>query len=442
MKNYSLKIKMAFSVASLAFLLFLGACSSDEPMLTQSEALPAVKSSIRSVEDACDIAIAFLSADTETPQSRSIADIENVKVGYSNNSRNSADTLFYSVNLSNAGGFVLVSAPKSAEPVLAYVEAGSYDPAETSDNPGFNLFIEKSKEYINYASAFGITLPGDGDIEPIMKPYTIVRSADPKLRVKWGQSYPEGLYCPNGLSGCVQTAMAQIFSYFEEPKSIELTYPGHDIGRVELNWSEIKKHLTSCNNDFFSLREHLESCEATDESHKALAYLCRELGYRNNAQYLTWEKDGVLGTSAYSETANSLYKKLLPSRSVTAFSSFGSSCFDNLILTMKSNKAVAHFRGSDISGDGGHAWVCEGGRHYEYHTQAILLNGKEDVRNTYYFYFNWGWDGDYNGYFLGGVYDKSQGIQESEIPDPKNPLYPRSRSRSDYSKDVYYYMIY
>lgn len=43
MKNYSLKIKMAFSVASLAFLLFLGACSSDEPATGGSTTVTAPK---------------------------------------------------------------------------------------------------------------------------------------------------------------------------------------------------------------------------------------------------------------------------------------------------------------------------------------------------------------------------------------------------------------
>lgn len=186
----------------------------------------------------------------------------------------------------------------------------------------------------------------------------------------------------------------------------------------------------------------LENCEATDESHKALAYLCRELGHRNNAEYLTLEKDGALGTAASSEVANSLYKILLPSRNVMGYKPFNYTCFNNLILNMVSAKAVAHFRGSDYS-TGGHAWVCEGGRHYEYHTACYFTNGEEDVRNTYYFYFNWGWNGDFNGYFLGDVYDPSQAISEEDLPPIPNDLLPfKPINRSGYSKDVYYYMIY
>lgn len=436
MKNFSLKPKVAFIGAFLASALLLPACSGDEPVSTPVEPVSA-KSDIRSVEEACDIAIAFLSADSDAPQSRSASDIDNVKVGYGTNSRNSTDTLFYSVNLSDNEGFVIVSAPKAAVPVLAYVEAGSYDPAETTDNPGFNLFIEKSKEYTTNASITIDTI----DIKPYKKPYTVVREARPRLKVEWGQYYPEGTLCSNGLCGCVQTAMAQVFSYFEEPTSIELTYPGHDIDRVQLNWSEIKKHRVSCKNNIDSVRTHLEDCEATEQSHKALAYLCRELGHRNHAEYKTLEKDGILRTSAYSIDANQLYKRLLPSRTVTAYTSFGSTYFNTLISNMSSYGAVAHFRGKD-SQNKGHAWICDGGKHYEYHTRAFLLNGQEDVRNTYYFHFNWGWNGDSTGYFLGDVYDTTKGLKENEIPAPVNPCLPYPLSRNDYSTDVYFYMIY
>lgn len=436
MKNSSLKPKVAFIGAFLASALLLSACSGDEPVSTPVEQVSvSAKSDIRSVEEACDIAIAFLSADSDALQSRSVSDIDNVKVGYGTNSRNSTDTLFYSVNLSDNEGFVIVSAPKAAVPVLAYVEAGSYDPAETTDNPGFNLFIEKSKEYTTNASITIDTI----DIKPYKKPYTVVREAKPRLKVEWGQSYPEGILCPNGLCGCDQTAMAQVFSYFEQPTSIELTYPGHDVDRVQLNWSEIKKHRVSCYNEFFSLRTHMENCNATQESHNALAYLCRELGHRNNAEYK--DNNGFPETYTLTDAVYSLYKTLLPSKTFTPFTSFSATYFNRLISNMKTYGAVAIFRGSTDQ-DKGHSWICDGGKHYEYHTQAILLNGKEDIRNTYYFHFNWGECGDSNGYFLGDVYDPDQVLQEDEIPAPVNPTLPLSISRSGYSKDVHFYMIY
>lgn len=263
-------------------LITLSACSSNEPVAPSTPLTPSEKSDIRSVDDACNIALAFLEAGNDISASRSEDAIANVKIGYGPTSRSgAADTLFYSVNLANDGGFVLVSAPTATEPVLAYVENGSYDPAQTTDNPGFNLFIEKSKEYISISSIE----PGTpGGPVPVKKPYTLVRDVKPRVNVEWGQRYPEGTFCSNGRSGCVQTAIAQILSFFEKPSSIDLTFPEHDRDNVKLNWPEIKKHSISQDEESF-YNNHWDKCEASEESHKALAYLCRELGYRNNADY-------------------------------------------------------------------------------------------------------------------------------------------------------------
>lgn len=422
-------LKSAIAAIGAFSLITFWACSSDEPAVPSTPA-SSEKSEIRSVEDACNLALAFLEAGNDIPASRSASAIDNVKVGYGVSSRSgAADTLFYSVNLSNNEGFVLVSAPVAAEPVLAYVENGSYDPAQITDNPGFNMFIEKSKEYISISS---IEPGSPGGPVPVKKPYTLVKNAEPKLTTKWGQNFPEGKMFANGISGCVQTAMAQILSYFEQPTSLKLTYPGHDKYSIDLNWLDIKKHRTSFPNEFL-YSSHLQNCEASEESHDALSYLCKELKYRNNT-------DSLSGSSAFSFQANLTYKTLLPNKTITPYSSFSEDCFNTLITYMISNKAVAHFRGEEWLDDkiNAHAWVCEGGRHYEYHTEMYFANGEEDVRNTYYFYFNWGWNGALNGYFLGNVYDTTKGLQKDELP----PYGVQLSSRADLSKLVYYFMIY
>lgn len=422
-------LKVAAATLGAFSLISLSACSSEEPAVSSTPPT-SEKSDIRSVEDACNIALAFLEAGNDISASRSEDAIANVKIGYGATSRSgAADTLFYSVNLANDGGFVLVSAPTAAEPVLAYVENGSYDPAQTTDNPGFNMFIEKSKEYISISS---IEPGSPGGPVPVKKPYTLVRNADPKLNIKWGQYFPEGKLFDNGICGCVHTAMAQILSYFEQPTSLKLTYPGHDKNSIDLNWLDIKKHKTSFPNEFL-YRSHLQDCEASEESHDALSYLCKELRYRNNT-------DSLSGSAAFSFQANLTYKTLLPNKTVTPYSSFSEDCFSTLISCMVSNKAVAHFRGEEWLDDkiNAHAWVCEGGRHYEYHSEIYFANGEEDVRNTYYFYFNWGWNGALNGYFLGNVYDTTKGVQKDELP----PYGVQFSSRAVLSKLVYYFMIY
>ncbi len=422
-------LKSALATLGALFLITLSACSSEEPAVSSTPPT-SVKSDIRSVEDACNIALAFLEAGNDISASRSEGVIANVKIGYGATSRSgAADTLFYSVNLANDGGFVLVSAPTAAEPVLAYVENGSYDPAQTTDNPGFNMFIEKSKEYTSLAAAIG---PGEG--VPVKLPYyKIIKNVAPQLKVEWGQQYPEGIFCSNGYSGCVQTAMVQILSYLEQPTSIQLTYPECDRTFINLNWEEIKKHKVSYS-DPSLYNTHLLTCDASEENHRALSYLCRELGYRNRANY--WPDSAGTGTSI--EPAHSLFKTLLPTKNISENSEFDSNNFDILMSKMTSNHAVAFFSGlNEVNVRDGHAWVCEGGRHYEYHTEIYFANGEEDVRDVYYFYFNWGNNGKKNGYCLGNVYDPNKTLKESELPRPTLPL-----SRANYSDFVHYFTIY
>ena len=133
-----------------------------------------------------------------------------------------------------------------------------------------------------------------------------------KVNVKWGQRYPEGYFCPNKISGCVQTAMAQIMSYLKLPTSISLTYPERDMDLQVLDWDAITLHKQSING--FIINEesnHLASCEASLESHMALARLCRELGHRNSATYFTYT------TEANDFMAHRTFKQLVSEKEVS-----------------------------------------------------------------------------------------------------------------------------
>ena len=54
-------------------------------------------------------------------------------------------------------------------------------------------------------------------LEIFEKEDTVDTWIEPKLTVSWGQTWHEGDYCPNGVSGCTNTALAQIMTYFEYP---------------------------------------------------------------------------------------------------------------------------------------------------------------------------------------------------------------------------------
>lgn len=399
----------------LASLFVLNGCTSQDDPIPQFEPAesPTEATYTRSVADAIAIADAFLDAGNDKVESRA-GRTPKVAAILGATSRSESDTLLYSVNYGEDDGFVIVSAKATPQPVLAYVEKGSYD-GEPTQNTGFEEFIGAAKSYSN---AFDATFDTLGNFIRLPRPYTIYKVAQPAKETQWGQSYPEGLLCPNWTSGCVQTAIAQAFAHIEKPASIALTYPGVDKNSLSLNWAEIKKHKKSESEGLF----HQYFCNASNDAHMTLAYLCRELGHRNHATYRPDSVTGAGSTAAYNTLCN-----ILGSTKVNHYT--GNRCaldtptfFDYFY----ERKGVALMFGIDESA-GGHCWYCEGGRSYEYHSGMPQCKDdefselKELVTQTYYYYFNWGWCGHYDGYFYGGVYDNTKGLKEEELPEPVNP---------------------
>lgn len=127
----------------------------------------------------------------------------------------SVDTLMYVFNIENEQGFIIISANKNTPPLLAYTDAGYYDPAEEQDNIGFQQLIEGTKQYVKKSvNNTGIVYTSKGPIFIGEVTYLILQQVGKFINVSWGQEDPEGLYCPNGASGCVITAMAMLMSYY------------------------------------------------------------------------------------------------------------------------------------------------------------------------------------------------------------------------------------
>lgn len=437
LKNFGL-IRGAIGTLLLFVMGMLASgCSHDEPKEEPVLDFSSIKGKIRTPEQASSIALAFLNASCGA-ESRTTPSVKNVETIYDTGSRGEVLPLIYAVNLEDEEGYVLISTALGIQPVLAYIDEGNYAASSDVENPGFAYFMQQSKEYVASALGSGGTPGGDTfDTLIVKRPYSIYMEAKPKLEVRWGQNAPEGTECPNGTCGCVQTAMAQILSYFELPQTIKITYKLLLNPEITLDWKKIKKHKQSFPFDIW-LSVYDRDCEG---QHYVLAQLCRELGKRNNAIYYDPPQGSLIGsTGANSESAYNLFKTLLPTKSLSEFKTFGSGNFKTLISLMANSGAIAYFRGQTEEDGGGHAWVCEGGRIYEYHTAVILDNGEEDVRTESYFYFNWGQNGSENGYFYGGVYDTTQGKSEDELPTPYAPL--PVKSRSDFKYKVKYFTLH
>ncbi len=295
------------------------------------------------------------------------------------------DTLLYVFNYENKNGFAIISASKSTEGLLAITESGCYD--ELSNNDYLEYYIVLAKNYV-------IRSHGDGGMEPLIPVYTsdtTITEVEPLISVKWGQEYPEGIYCPNGLSGCVNTAMAQILSYYEYPQDIDLTYDNAGINNQLLYWTEIKKHVYYF--PIIPFGGHLY-CTANDSAHHALGRLCRQLGEMNNSIY----EDS--GTS----TLTMFYVK-------PTFQSLGYNCNDWTRYNNGMSKLFLDeghplfFRGED-SLNGGHAWVVDGYKKLD--IRRTYFTGEIQYRTLFFNHLNWGWNGAMNGYYLDNVFDTSR----------------------------------
>lgn len=295
--------------------------------------------------------------------------------------------LYYVINFCDSMGFAIVPASKNVEDILAITERGHYDGETESEIGGFNDFMDMAVDFI-------INIDSNRVVPPVPPSLSdTVWSCDNHLiDTKWNQQGVTGAYCPNGIAGCVPLAVAEILSYHKYPNSIELSYQGADMATQNLDWEEINKHVIQSS-----------SCVASDSAHNALGRLCRQLGQLMNSSY----DSGSTGT--YRANVPNCFTTL--GYNVIGWRDYSTNC----CVTPISNfhpVIVAGFRNT-TSGTSGHEWLVDG------FIKRTITTGKYVVREdgishwepktyvTVYNHVNWGWGGNYNGYYCDGVFDTS-----------------------------------
>jgi hypothetical protein len=336
------------------------------------------------------IQIASSAASVFFDQSRSVRTITSAKavtpIYSSSSSRTDGeDPIIYAVDYDDNQGFAVVSARNTENQLLGVFESGSYEDA--LENPSFEY-------YISSASTFVLR---DTIVNPISKEFTVLMSENkskaktPKIQVRWGQGNPYGMYCPNKISGCTNTAMAQVMTYYKYPTKLKLTYDGAPSDSISLDWDEITKHTITTSNN-----ESDTTCCGSMQAHIMIATLIRELGERAGSSYLT---DGQ-GTA----TSDYMIKYVLSGLgySTTSLANYYSGVeYDEL------DNGILIVRGT-VSGENyGHAWVVDG---YKYIVKLLIdRSTKKIIReldsNHHYAHVNWGWNGTGNGYYLSNVFD-------------------------------------
>lgn len=387
-------------LTAFLFLNFvLLSCTTENELIHQDSSTFVSKLTKRSLTEALEIAkeaTSLFESQTRSHEHRTI-DLKNIQyLCLDVKSRNQdSDTLLYIINYADNNGFAVVSANPNTIGLIAVTEKGSYNPTfeEINNKTGIGLYMNMAEMYVSNS---GNEIQNTGPV-PILEFMERVDTIDtyilPKLTTKWGQLIPEGRFCPNLYSGCVNTALAQIMAYFEYPTQISVTYDNANNSLLNLDWSEMKK----CKGLFNET--------ATDVAQIAIGYLCRQLGYLTGSEY----EIGITKTTLNSALSAARGLGYTVSSNV---SNYGDNVSFRTVLDNNNLILMGGFKSGETYG---HAWVVDGHLEREFHYTAYTRAPNSelwqlyDEHSTYYNYnhINWGDDGYCNGYFLEDVFDKS-----------------------------------
>lgn len=310
----------------------------------------------------------------------------------------------YVFNVSNDGGFIIVSNDDCALPILGYSDSGTLDPDHMPDNmrawlQGYADEIAWAKEH-HFVSVDGPTAHHTAHINKAPKV-----AIAPLLTTTWNQGTPYNDLCPEytsgekSVTGCVATAMAQVMKY-NRYANMTAGLPAYDkdyndtpcvpVGALEattFRWDDMIDDYRITNN----------TPNYTDEQASAVAELMHYCGSSVKMNY----GESSAANTAEVATALKNYFGYSETTSYEDRSFYSYANWINLLYNeLNQGRAMVY---SGQSNGGGHAFVCDG-----YDTED-------------YFHINWGWDGMSDSYFkLSALDPDAQGIGGSSSTDGFN----------------------
>lgn len=295
------------------------------------------------------------------------------------------DTLFYIVNFAEDNGFaVLAGDTRLSDKVMCITEQGVITPQDFSSaydalmSPSTKSVVEADDEIFTEVGKIFVpalmlsSMLNDLKYGPIVDTATktvgnaVVTNRKALLRTKWGQNEPFNTYTPlcadstnHCPTGCVATACAQIMQYNRRPAN-----PRFD--ETDCSWNDME---TVCSiTDRYGLY-------ASDSAKEQVARFLYHIGKREYC-YIRYDDDG---SSGYAAGVVRTLENCAGYPTVKKYTGFGSEHQQKASYMIRDNKPV-YLDGSDFQHGTGHAWVLDG-----------------EWGN--YFHCNWGWNGDWDGYY-------------------------------------------
>ena len=324
----------------------------------------------------------------------------------------------------DGGGYVIVSGDDRTADILAFSDKGHIDANHLPVNMKSWLqgYVDQIERIPASATPRRVaTRTGD------TKEYL-----ETKLKTTWGQDYPYNLHTPelsfswadrdttiHAATGCVATAMAMILHYFKYPDRIREFIPSYEgtcdipMGNKETGEADTIKNVKWITEDIFAetpirwayivdnydilnteTQKPNNQYHNTDDEREAVSRLMQYCGAAVEMEY---------GIDSSSTTEQLLFamKKVMGYQDAYVLISFE---FDyqgwvDAVYYEMSKVGPVMFRGTTPSG-GGHRFI---------------LDGYLSADDNDYFYVNWGWDGENNGYVLLSVMEPdSQWVKDAD----------------------------
>jgi len=316
------------------------------------------------------------------------------------------DTLLYIFNAEN--GFVMIAGDKRVSPVLAFSDHQRYNDEDVI--PPVQMWMDQYRRQIAAIKAYDVPenaawerLKGRGEV------FRDGSSVSPLMKSHWGQGAFYNYYCPRDymgenyrvVTGCVATAMAQLIYYYRFPETGEGSY-----SYLDSTYGVQSADYANTHYDYSAM------CDDPTSINPAISTLMHHCGVGVDMVY------GPDGSGMYNHSAAHVlrtYFKFSPETQYV-FRDSTDLDWDSLIVTHLHRNMPLYYAGWSEPNVNGHGFICDGYRM---------------VDSNYYYHFNFGWDGEYDGYFytdamnlIGTHFNYAQELIINAYPDTTRFTYP------------------
>jgi len=295
-------------------------------------------------------------------------------------------------------GFVVMAADDCVQPILGYSLTGRF----VAENMPTNVsgWLQGYNDEIQYA--IDSKMKATAETAKLWKELTegnskVAKAAvvvAPLIQTKWNQNKYYNSLCPavsdgpdgHAYVGCVATAMAQVMKFHEYPSkgngSHSYTWQeqtlGANFGTTTYDWANMNDYYEYYYDDNGAIHRLSDPSSAEIQAIATLMYHC---GVSVNMNYGGSSTGGSAAATAYVANALKNYFNYSSTAQYKQKSLFTDADWIAMVKAELDAYRPLEYAGQDPNGSSGHAFVCDG----------------YDDRD--YFHFNWGWSGNYDGYF-------------------------------------------